>query len=192
MGRHLLQMDTLDQRELSLTVQSHLLIHDVRHVPAIAEELHDLFAGACQLCPTGFRLWVLFQSTRMRRCDRIATTCCFRFVALSSESLASKVTRPCGDKLALTNHLPSRTAFTAGNSSLAASDLTTYPHASVLDGRRQRKAIGGTAKKRRRRSNQEAARNTMLYGPKGECINRCNSLSARHRILGIPSGLLLL
>src|SRR5438093_9789175 len=46
-------------------VASHLSIHHVRYVSAFAEELHHLFAGSCHLCPTGFRVRVLLQSSNL-------------------------------------------------------------------------------------------------------------------------------
>ena len=45
----------------SPAVESHLPIDHVRHVAPIAEELHQLFAGACHQSPPGFRLRILFQ-----------------------------------------------------------------------------------------------------------------------------------
>ena len=44
-------------------VKSHLAIDHVPHVASFAEELHHFLASPCLLCPTGFRIGILFQPT---------------------------------------------------------------------------------------------------------------------------------
>ncbi len=46
-------------------MDSHLPIDHVRNVAALAQELHHLLACPCHLCPPGFRVWVLLQSTNL-------------------------------------------------------------------------------------------------------------------------------
>jgi serine/threonine protein kinase len=53
------------QRLKRRTVEVHFPIHQVRHVTALAEELHHFLAGPCQLCPPGFRLRVLLKSANL-------------------------------------------------------------------------------------------------------------------------------
>lgn len=52
---------TRNRPHSSPAVEVHLPIRHVRHVPALAKELHDLLARLCQLRPTGFGLGVLLQ-----------------------------------------------------------------------------------------------------------------------------------
>jgi len=46
-------------------VYGHLSVNHVRHIAALAEELHYLLASTCHLCPPGFRFGVLFQPTNL-------------------------------------------------------------------------------------------------------------------------------
>jgi len=48
-----------------LSVHGHLPIQHVCHVAPSTEKLHDLHASPCHLCPTGFRIGVLFQPTNV-------------------------------------------------------------------------------------------------------------------------------
>jgi hypothetical protein len=47
----------------SSPVQRHLPINHIRHVAPPAEELHDLFARTCHLCPQGLRFRILLKPT---------------------------------------------------------------------------------------------------------------------------------
>lgn len=48
-----------------LPVEIDFPIDHVRHVAALAQELHHLLARPCHLRPTGFRFWVLLQPTNL-------------------------------------------------------------------------------------------------------------------------------
>jgi hypothetical protein len=69
--------------------RSRLPVSHVRHITASAEKLHDLHAGACHLCPTGFRIGVLFKPTN---CVPVEHEVDFPQMALGSQ--ADRVT-PC-------------------------------------------------------------------------------------------------
>ena len=54
-----------DASSLCSDVASHLSIHYVRHVAALAQKLHHFLGGASHLCPPGFGFWVLLKPTNL-------------------------------------------------------------------------------------------------------------------------------